>query len=397
RDAAASWDASAGLTVIEDTPGATPSDVDLGENSPIEGLRQVRVAGPRLGRLEADGSFTPLPGRFSVEFDVVKELGEWRILNPRPGVLVESTAFQRNYRQVRVSFIDPNRGTLVPDLRWVPARPAPTLAGRVLDLLLAGPSDPLAGAVSSALPEGVRPRSNVLVSSDGRTVIDLAGLGGLAEQERRLVAAQIVNTLDGLVPAPLRLLADGAPLVAGQLEWTAADITSYISAVGPRPDVPGQVVVNGRLRGLDGGRVPGPAGNGELTVLSAARSSPGGEFLAVVVTGPDGRPQLRVGRTGGALTAVPMDADSMTRPTWRPSGTEVWTVINSSTVAGVVLSATGPSALYQVNTAELAERGPITELRLSRDGVRAAAVVGGQLVVAAVVTEAGEVSLRHPR
>ncbi|MGH3904081.1 MAG: LpqB family beta-propeller domain-containing protein [Pseudonocardiaceae bacterium] len=391
RDAAASWDAAAGLTVIEDAPGASP------QTSPSDGLRRVQVAGPRLGRLEADGSFTPLPGRFSVEFDVVKELGEWRIINPPAGVLVESSAFQLHYRQVRVSFIDPSRGTLVPDLRWVPAHPAPTLAGRVLDLLLAGPSEALDGAVVSALPEGARPRSNVLVSNDGRTVIDLAGLGRLAEQERRLVAAQIVNTLDGLVPAPLRLLADGESLVAGHLEWSAADITSYTSAAGPRPDVPGQVVVDGRLRGLDGGPAPGPAGDGELTVLSAARSSPGGEFLAVVATGPDGRPQLRVGRAGGNLTAVPMAAESMTRPTWRPSGTEVWTVINGSTVAGVVVSDTGPSAPYQVNTAELAEFGPITELRLSRDGVRAAAVVGGRLVVAAIVTEPGEVSLRHPR
>lgn len=397
REAAESWDTSASLTVIEDAPGATPVNVALGETGPTEGLRRIQVGGPRLGRLEADGSFTPLPGRFSVQFDVVRELGEWRITDPRPGVLMESTAFQRHYRQVRVSFVDPNRGTLVPDLRWVPAQPAPSLAGRVLDLLLAGPSDELAGAVISALPEGVRPRSNVLVSSDGRTVIDLAGLGGLAEPERRLVAAQIVNTLDGLVPAPLRLLADGEPLVDGQLEWTAADITSYTSAAGPQPDVPGQVVLDGRLRGLDGVPVPGPAGSGQLTVLSAARSSPAGEWLAAVVTGPDGRPQLRVGRTDGALTAVPMDADSMTRPTWRPSGTEVWTVINGSTVAGVVLSDTGLSAPYQVNTAELAELGPITELRLSRDGVRAAAVVGGQLVVAAVVTESGEVSLRHPQ
>lgn len=391
REAAATWNDAAALTVIEDAPGATPEATDG------DGLRRVRVSGPRLGRLEPDDSFTPLSGRFSIQFTVVKELGEWRIIDPPPGVLVESSNFQRNYRQARVSFVDPSRGTLVPDLRWVPAHPAATLAGRILDLLLGGPSEALNGAVVSALPEGVRTRSNVLVSSDGRTVIDLAGLGGLAEPERRLIAAQLVNTLDGLVPAPLRLLADGQPLVAGQSEWSAADITSYTSASGPRPDVPGKVVIDGRLRGLDGVPVPGSVGNGMLTVRSAAQSSPGGEFLAAVVTGPDGRPQLRVGRAGRNLTPVPMDATSMTRPTWRPSGTEVWTVINGSTVAGVALSDTGPSAPYQVNTSELAELGPITDLRVSRDGVRAAAVVGGRLVVAAIVTEPGEVSLRHPR
>lgn len=391
REAATSWDDRAGLTVIEDAPGATP------QAGPQDGVRRIRIGGPRLGVLAADGSFTPEAGLFTVSLDVVKEQGEWRITNPPPGVVVEASAFQRNYRQVRVYFVDPSRGKLVPDLRWVPAQPASTLPGRVLDLLLAGPSQRLAGAVRSALPQGTRPRSNVLVNDSGAAMINLTGLAALAEPDRRLVAAQVVSTLDGLLPTPLRLLADGEPLVPDKVEWGTADVASYTSAGGPRPDVPGQVVVGGRLLGLDGTPVPGPAGDGQLTVLSAARSSPGGEQLAVVVADPDGRPQLRAGRVDGDLGAAALDAVSMTRPTWRPSGAEVWTVINGRTVAGVVVLDTGPSSSYQVNATELARLGPITELQLSSDGVRVAAVVGGRLVVAAVVTESGVVSLRHPQ
>jgi hypothetical protein len=391
REAARSWDDRAGLTVIEDAPGATP------QAGPEDDVRRIRIGGPRLGVLAPDGSFTPEAGQFAVSLDVVKEQGEWRITNPPPGVVVEATAFQRNYRQVRVYFVDPSRGKLVPDLRWVPAQPASTLPGQVLDLLLAGPSQRLAGAVRSALPEGTRPRSNVLVNGSGRAMINLTGLAALAEPDRRLVAAQVVSTLDGLLPAPLRLLADGEPLVPEKVEWSTADVAFYTSAVGPRPDVAGQVVVGGRLLGLDGAPVPGPAGDGQLAVLSAARSSPGGEHLAVVVVGPDGRPQLRAGRVDGELGAAVLDAVSMTRPTWRPSGAEVWTVINGRTVAGVVILETGPSTSYQVNATELARLGPISELQLSQDGVRVAAVVGGRLVVAAVVTESGVVSLRHPQ
>ncbi len=391
REAAANWDDRAGLTVIEDAPGATP------QGGAADGIRRIRVGGARLGVLTADGSFTPAAGTFSVPLDVVKERDEWRITNPPPGVLVEATAFQRNYRQVRVGFVDPNSSTLVPDLRWLPAQPASTLAGRALNLLLAGPSQRLAGAVRSALPDGTRPRSNVLISRSGLAVINLTGLATLSEQDRRLIAAQIVGTLDGLLPAPLQLLADGEPLVPGQVEWRSADIASSVPAAGPRSDVPGQAVVNGRLTGLDGTPVPGPAGAGQLTVLSAARSSPGGELLAAVVAGPDARPQLWVGPAEGDLAAVALDAVSMTRPTWRPSGTEVWTVINGRIVVGVPLWGTGQPSTYQVNATELAQLGPITELRLSRDGVRVAAVVGGKLVVAAVVTESGAVSLRHPQ
>jgi Lipoprotein LpqB beta-propeller domain/Sporulation and spore germination len=391
RSAAASWDDRASLTVIEDAPGAAP------QAGPADGTRRIRVSGSRLGVLTADGSFMPAAGTFAIPLDVVSEHGEWRITNPPPGVLVEATAMQRNYRQVRVCFVDPNRGTLVPDLRWVPAQPVSSLPGRVLDMLLAGPSARLAGAVRSAIPAGTRPRSNVLVSRSGRTVINLSGVDALTEQQRRLVAAQIVGSLDGLVPAPLRLLADGEPLVPGQPEWRSADIASYAAPTGPWPDVAGQVVVGSRLRGLDGTPVPGPAGSGQFTMLSAARSNPGGELLAAIVVGPEGHPQLRVGPFDGDLAAVPVDAVTMIRPTWRPSGTEAWTVINGRMVLGVALSGAGPPLTYAVNATELTQLGPISQLRLSRDGVRVAAVVNGRLVVAAVVTESGRVSLRHPQ
>ncbi|MGH3787635.1 MAG: LpqB family beta-propeller domain-containing protein [Pseudonocardiaceae bacterium] len=389
-DAAMTWDDRAGLTVVEDTPGATP------QADSADGFRRIRVGGSRLGVLNGDGSFSPAAGSFSVPLDLIIENGEWRITTPPPGVLVEVSAFQRNYRQVRVCFVDPNRGTLVPDQRWVPAQPASTLPGRVLDMLLAGPSQRLTGAVRSALPAGARLRSNVLVSSSGRAVVNLTGVDSLSEQERRLIAAQIVASLDGLVPAPVRLLADGEPLVPGQVEWNSTDVASYAASVGP-PVVPGQVIVNGQLRWLDGTPAPGPAGTGQLALLRAARSSPGGELLAAVARGPDGRPQLRVGPVDGDLVAVPLDAETMTRPTWRPSGTEAWTVINGRTVAGVALSGAGPPLTYPVNATELAQLGPISQLRSSRDGVRVAAVVGGRLVVAAVVIESGAVSLRHPQ
>jgi hypothetical protein len=391
HNAAASWDDRAGVTVIEDAPGAAP------QSGPDDGVRRIRVSGSRLGTLTADGSFIPAAGTFSIPLDVVSERGEWRISNPPPGVLVEATAVQRNYRQVRVSFVDPDRGILVPDLRWVPAQPAATLPGRVLDLLLAGPSQRLAGAVRSAIPDGVRPRSNVLVSRSGRTVINLSGVDALTEAQRRLVAAQIVGSLDGLVPTPLRLLADGEPLVAGQPELRPADIASYAPPTGPRLDIPGQVVVSGRLRTLNGTPVPGPAGDGRLTVFSAARSNPNGEMLAAVVAGPDGHPQLRVGPVDGDLAVAPVDALTMSRPTWRPSGTELWTVVNGRSVVGVALSGTGPPLAYSVDASELTRLGTISQLRLSRDGVRVAAVIDGRLVVAAVVTESGRASLRHPQ
>lgn len=396
EDSARTWDDRRSLVVIEDSPDAAPAS-DPGQDQGPDAATVI-VRANRIGSLQPDGSFTAETGQTSLRLNLIRENGEWRITDPPAGVLVESTAFTRNYRQAEVSFVDPNRGTLVPDVRWLSARPGATLPGRVLDLLLAGPSDSLNGAVSSAIPEGARPRSNVLVDPDGRSVIDLVGAGDLADRDRRLVAAQIVNTVGGLLPAPVTVLADGEPLVPGKVEWRVGDLGPFSSPMGPRPDIPGLVAYGNLLRGLDGEPVAGPAGSGALAVRSAATSSPEGNLLAVVVTGAAGRPELRVGqRGGGNLEAVPLVADSMSRPTWRASDNEVWTVINGNTVAGVVLSDSGTPTIYQVNAAELAELGPISELRLSRDGVRVAASIGGRLVVATVVADSGGVSLQRPR
>jgi hypothetical protein len=58
----------------------------------------------------------------------------------------------------------------------------------------------------------------------------------------------------------------------------------------------------------------------------------------------------------------------------------------------------GGLSANSVNANDLAVFGPITELRLSRDGTRVACVIGGRLVVASVVRgEDSSVAIRAPR
>lgn len=391
--AARSWRDGRGLTVVADYPDVTPQPVP---GAP-PGTARVVIRADRIGTLARNGAFHPDAGQITVVLDLVERDGEWRIANPPPGVLVESSSLLGNYRPVNVSFLDPTRNMLVPDLRWIPESPDSMLPGRVLDVLLAGPSRRLADAVTSALPPTAHPRSTVLVGPDRQTAIDLAGVARLTVQQRRLAAAQLVSSLEALVPSPIRLLAHGDPLVAGKPEWRGSDITPYSPAVGPRPDTPGLVVYDGRLRTLDGSPVAGPAGSGRLRVRSAALSSPDGSHLAVIGADAGGDPRLLVGGTGQGLRAVALEASSMTRPTWRPSGTEVWTVLGGDTVAGVVLPEQGRPTTYQVDATALTKLGRISALRLSRDGVHVAAIVGDQLVVATVVQTPSEVRIQHPR
>jgi hypothetical protein len=66
-------------------------------------------------------------------------------------------------------------------------------------------------------------------------------------------------------------------------------------------------------------------------------------------------------------------------------GAEVWTVADGTNVVRVVRGDGGSLSATSVNATELAGFGHIEELRLSRDGTRAACVINGKLYIAAVV------------
>jgi hypothetical protein len=143
--------------------------------------------------------------------------------------------------------------------------------------------------------------------------------------------------------------------------------------------------------------LPGPLGNGAYDVRSAASTVDGSRLAAVAGVG--GRQELLLGAIdAGDVEPVPLSAGTMTRPSWTPTGGEVWTVLDSSVVARVLVDDNAPPRTGRVNADELAGHGPIEDLRLSRDGVRVVAVVGGGLYTGAVArTLDGEVAIRNVR
>ena len=77
----------------------------------------------------------------------------------------------------------------------------------------------------------------------------------------------------------------------------------------------------------------------------------------------------------------------------------MWTVADGSRVARVVKSADGTWVARPVNSNDLSQFGTITDLRLSRDGTRAAVIANSLLIVCAVVRtpNSDTVALRSPR
>jgi hypothetical protein len=397
--AAGTWTDTGAVSVIDDTFNTvyetSPNDVPASDS-----VRNVEVHAHQLGRLDPNGVFLSTVTDVELRYTLVKQNGEWRISDPATGLLMQLSAFKTNYRSVGLAFLEPNRNLLVNDRRWVVSSPPSAIPGRVLDLLRAGPAPALRDSVTSELPPGARLRTNVVEGADGVLNVDLTGLQDPDDRVRRLIAAQVVSSLMDAPVGPVRLLSDGAALVADKPVWTVEDTVSYSTDTSVNPDLEPLVVIGGKVRGLRVGNILELRGIGNDPVRSAAESL-NGDLLAVVTGDATERPRLFIGPPG-ALLPVGLQADTITRPTWRPAGDQAWVVIDGRTVVGVgrTNDPARPTVTFPIDAGALAALGPvtgITQLRLSRDGVSAAIVMNGRLMVASVVGSGTDVSLRSPR
>ncbi len=402
-----SWPADAPPTIISETFNATPvpplerKGQGDGQNNEVTVVLTVS----KLGRLDADRAFIPAFGTDEFRVVVSRKDGAdaWRIQVPPSVVLIRQSDFNISYQQISVYFFDPELRVIVPDLRYIVAQPSEGAPNQVIRLLLDGPSDTLDNAVKNMLA-GADTRTNTVVDAeDGAVEVNLTKIGEKTAEERQLIAAQVVLSLRGVTQARIRLLVDSHQLIADHTEWRPSDIPSYDAATKPNPDLSGLFTAQtGRVYSLrDGAVLQGPAGNGELNVASAAQSIDGKSLAVVHEAG--GGARLRIGALNGALQAVDLEASSLTRPTWllgtsnSATGNELWTVQNGTDIVRVLRTGNDTWAASPVNSSDLRRFGTITDLRLSRDGVRLAAVISGLVVVASVVRTKDSVAIRNPR
>ncbi|MEU4444129.1 LpqB family beta-propeller domain-containing protein [Actinosynnema sp. NPDC050801] len=399
EDAKKAWNTKGTPTIIDTTfntvptPGVTADDRH----------RTVLLQGRNVGRLQLeDNSFIQLIGPLDTPIGIERDNGgQWRISAPPDGIYVPLGGFQQNYRRVTLFFHSPDFSVLVPDPRWVVIAPSTSIPSRVTSLLLKGPSVGMRGALATAIPNGATQRRNTSEANDGALEVDLTKVGDITVQVGKQIVAQVVKSLAGVTSSRIRVLVEGQSINADQQEWRPADVQTGEALTTPDADLHGMLVGDGRVKQVNGDPVPGPAGAGDYQLVSAAQSLDGSQLAAVGRVGSSVR--LRVGPLSEQLAEVDLRATTMTRPTWLLSGrqgepgTEVWTVADGATVVRVIRTDSGWTA-NAVNASELTELGKITELRLSRDGTRVAAVVDGKLVVAAVVRgQDSAVSLRSPR
>ena len=344
----------------------------------------VRVTFDSVGRISADGAYRLEDDSVEDAFRVVPVDGELRLSAVPDGLRLVQDDLERSFTPYPVHYLGragdgSASGRLVQDRVFLPATAEPAQA--LVDALLRGPTDRLSGAVSSAAPPGT---TAAVRTGGGVATVDLSEqVRELDARARQRLAAQLVWTL---VPAysGVRLLVegqafavDGAGAVQDRRDWTAYD------PVGLDADAPLLYLDGRRLRRHDAALPEdSPVTTGELPVDAAAQSPSSGE-LAVRTRGASGVDEVRTGPLGGPFGEPVLRRRGLSDLSWGPGDAGVWVLEPGP--QGPVWRVPGPEAVdrtpERVLYAAPPGAGPLTSLRVSRDGARIALVFGGRLHV----------------
>ncbi|MEV0765516.1 MtrAB system accessory lipoprotein LpqB [Nocardia sp. NPDC050435] len=398
--ASTTWDDETSTTIVE------RPDTLRESRTPDKATYVIRAR--KVAELSADGSYRAIEGSLlENKIEMSKVDGQWRIDELPDGVVMDESAFAKTYRRYPLYFVDPTGSVLVPDLRWI-AAPKNELAARLLQLMSGGSQPALAPVIRNELTAPVTLRGDITKANGdpeevgvglGGVRIDFAGAGNLSPRDRELLAGQVVLTLAGAdVLGPYMLLADGKPLDErfAATGWSVADVQQLSPAVQAQNRIGLHALRGGALTQVtDTGVVNAPGYFGTVNNLQSAAISSDGQIVAAVAESgrpaPEAQRTLMVGSYGG--TAFPIaEGATISRPSWSSDGSAAWVVIDGEKVIRAVNDrATGTVSPQEVDISALKAaqadpmlRLPITELRISRSGVRAALIADGKVYVAVV-------------
>jgi hypothetical protein len=409
------------------TQSASQSWDDAGSALLIDRVVFVETRGPDrvsvtmkadlLGSLSDVGVFETAEGALPDPgtIDLVKTPGGWRIDKLPNGVFLDWQQFQSTYKRNTLYFVDPTGKTVVPDPRYVAVSDPDQLATELVTKLVSGPRPEMANTVRNLLGQPLRLRGPVTRADGGKTGvgrgyggarIDVENLSTTDPHSRQLLAAQIIWTLNRAgINGPYVINADGAALDDRFAEgWNTSDVAATDPGADPGAAAGLHALIGGSLVSLDGQKAPRVAGSfGQMPDQTSATLSRSGQEVASVVTlrpgAPDMASSLWVGPIGGDA-AQALDGRTLSRPSWSLEDA-IWIVVDGNNVVRVIQeAASGQPARIPIDSTVVQARfpGAVDELQLSRDGTRAAMVIGGQVVIASVEqTAGGQYALTYPR
>lgn len=361
------WDPGAGVAVMEsESPELVESD-----GAVVADYLQV-------GSVSSSGVYTDLApaARASSEFRMAQVEGEWRIAAAPAGLLLDEGGLQTAFEARHTYFLDPSGTVAVPDVRLVPRTGTQALATALVAALLAGPSQWISPAVRTAIPQGVQLAIGAVPVTDGVARVELQGPEvTLDEASIEQFGAQFAWTLRQVPDlTSMEISVDGRP-VAFQDQRGPVSLEHF---AGYDPDV---VQGAARLYGLtEDGRfalvedddvLPLSADGAEAPPASSVAVAPRGSTLAGASADASSMLIGSVASSGPPPQVIP--ATVAAGPSIDGRG-RVWWVDPSGAVRVARSDGDGQLRVDAVDVVGAA--GPVLQVRPSRDGTRAALIIG---------------------
>ena len=365
-EAAAAWHPSAQTVVYDQvrTKGRASS---------------VELAVRRVATISGRGDYRAEPApvlRSDQQLSLTRIRGEWRIDNPPNAAYVSQSAFERYYRPYSLYFLDVTESVLVPEPVWL--RSGTGLPGLLVRGLLAGPSPTLGNVVSTAVP-GEADKVSTVMSPGGVVEVRLpASAASLAQDQRDLLSAQLVWTLQ---QAPgvegVRVLAGEAPL-GEEGDLGVQPVGSWQSFDPRTPASRSQLLAlrRGRLVAVSEGGVSEFSGGFGESAQGIGAFDVDLELTRIAALSADGS-RLLVGER--AAEAQEPDTNTwylgkdLLGPTWDRYG-QLWLVDRDGASSKVLVF--DPKGAREIGQGVL-DDSRIVSYALSPDGSRFAAVVRG--------------------
>lgn len=365
------------VTVLDD-PENGPN---LLSGGPLEGGEKettVRLYGVRLGQISPSGQYEALnQPNHEVTFTLRQAAPDrWRITgHPRELVLFRRDV-DRVFRTTNLYHFAPDRQSLVPDSVFLPLLNRSDLPSQLVGSLLSQTTPWLDGAVASSFPKGTHLLGKVRLEEDV-AIVNLSEEAAAGDVDQ--MSAQLLWTLGQLTEIrSMRLQIDGRTRRTS--DGLAVQEKKRWEDLGP--DAPGRVTgeaqyllaEDGRLALLQGDRaMPFPSLQGRV-FQDAAVALNGQQFAGI-----SGQALYVGDLSGGGQVRQVLKAErgaTLLRPSWDRSG-NLWIVQNKGRSSTLwLLSAGQEKAVRLAPLSELQPGQQIKALRVARDGVRVAALIG---------------------
>jgi len=325
-----------------------------------------------VAQIGVDGRWTSyLPGRqAAVRFAMEKVNGQWRISTPPAGVLMSKFDTNREFAAYDLAFFDPGFRWFVSERRFLPARGS--LESMLVGRLFTGPSDWLAPVVRTSVPDGENASPSVTVTGDtARISIDDARVAGLGNEQRRLLYAQISETLAQVGISSVAIVVRQVPLSVDGFADGPIPVQTWSGFELGDQNVSGVrfAFVGNKISVL----APGTAGGALVEQLHSQNGrscavSPTTDRLVVVDKAGH---QVRLADAAGTRPRVILSGTSIAQPSFDPFG-DLWLADTTAHGSSVWIDRQGK--LIHVGIGSLAGQH-ISALRVSANGARVALVV----------------------